>query len=249
MSDHDCKGPLLSSRDDELARAWREVSDEQPPSQLDAAIIAIARKSLPMQESTPNAPPVRARYWHRLLQWQPLVAAATVAGLALILAQRVPRDATDYGQGSSAEKSVTRPERIYVPDGAPRHGAVPAAPTAPASPPMAAAENAQDTAGTADAAELSGENSVALREVVEPEVADRAAVAAAAEVPSSAARQQGLPKASATDTEARAAKIAALHESGDVTAAAGELRALRAADPDAEAYLPHSLRDWARTVE
>ena len=27
------------------------------------------------------------------------------------------------------------------------------------------------------------------------------------------------------------------------------LRAFRAADPDADAFLPESLRDWARTVE
>jgi hypothetical protein len=52
----------------------------------------------------------------------------------------------------------------------------------------------------------------------------------------------------ATPTD-RAAKIAALYESGDVTAAATELRALRALQSDADTYLPDSLQAWARTVK
>jgi hypothetical protein len=42
--------------------------------------------------------------------------------------------------------------------------------------------------------------------------------------------------------------IAKLHAAGDVTAAEQALRAFRAADPDADTFLPESLRDWARTV-
>ncbi|EFK95646.1 hypothetical protein LDC_2342 [sediment metagenome] len=71
----------------------------------------------------------------------------------------------------------------------------------------------------------------------------------AAAAPSTSAREQGLGKAAALDTAAWAERIAALHRSGDITAAADALRAFRAADPDADAYLPDSLREWARTVE
>jgi len=80
MSDHDREGPRPSTRDDELARAWREASDEQPPLHLDAAIIAAARKSVPVQGDQPNAAPVRVQSRNWLLQWQPLAAAAGVVG-------------------------------------------------------------------------------------------------------------------------------------------------------------------------
>jgi cell pole-organizing protein PopZ len=47
----------------------------------------------------------------------------------------------------------------------------------------------------------------------------------------------------------RAARIAALYASGDTAGAEAALREFRAANPDADTYLPASLRDWARTVE
>jgi hypothetical protein len=47
----------------------------------------------------------------------------------------------------------------------------------------------------------------------------------------------------------RAASIAALYASGDMTGAEAALREFRAAIPDADTYLPESLRNWARTVE
>jgi hypothetical protein len=47
----------------------------------------------------------------------------------------------------------------------------------------------------------------------------------------------------------RAARIAALYASGNTTGAEAALREFRAANPGADAYLPESLRDWARTVE
>jgi hypothetical protein len=46
-----------------------------------------------------------------------------------------------------------------------------------------------------------------------------------------------------------AARIAALHSSGDLAGAASVLREFRATDPDADARLPESLHEWARTVE
>jgi hypothetical protein len=45
-----------------------------------------------------------------------------------------------------------------------------------------------------------------------------------------------------------ASRIAALHDAGDIAAATEELRAFRAAYPDAEQYLPESLREWAGSV-
>jgi hypothetical protein len=94
----------------------------------------------------------------------------------------------------------------------------------------------------------SGEASADRREAMEPELAGRAATAAAA-APSSSAREQGLGKAATLDAAAWVTEIAALHASGDATAAAKSLRAFRAAEPGADTYLPESLREWARTVE
>jgi hypothetical protein len=254
MSNHDREGSLPSHLDPDLARAWREASDEQPPSHLDAAIIAAARKSVPDLGEQPNAAPVRVQPRNRLLYWQPMAAAATVASLAFVLVQMLPRDAPDNRQVPRADKTVTRPERVAVPDRAPAQSVVPAPAPAPAAVPVPApapaptaaiAEaTANEAAATADAAVASGEASADRREAMEPELAGRAAAA-----PSSSALEQGFGKAATFDAAAWAAEIAALHASGDVAAAAKSLRAFRTADPVADTYLPDSLREWARTVE
>jgi hypothetical protein len=43
-------------------------------------------------------------------------------------------------------------------------------------------------------------------------------------------------------------RITALHAAGDIAAAEDALRAFRAAVPDADRYLPESLREWAALV-
>jgi len=45
-----------------------------------------------------------------------------------------------------------------------------------------------------------------------------------------------------------ARRVAALHDAGDIAAATAELRAFRAAYPDAEQYLPEAVREWAASV-
>ncbi len=172
MSNHDREGSLPPSRDDDLARAWREASDEQPSSQLDAAIIAAARKAVADGGGQPMAAPARVRPWNWLLQWQPLAAAATVAGLAFVLVQMLPREhdvapsmrrtestpvpapvesqprrssvpaATDSSPLPSADKALARPEQVVVPDRAPVPGQVPESPGVPASPVMTDSQTA-----------------------------------------------------------------------------------------------------------
>jgi hypothetical protein len=62
-----------------------------------------------------------------------------------------------------------------------------------------------------------------------------------------AARAVGAPAApTAADW---AARIEALHATGDRAGAAEALREFRAVDPHADSHLPESLRDWARSVE
>ena len=253
MSNHDREGPRPSHRDPDLARAWHEASDEQPPAHLDAAIIAAARKSVPDRGEPAQTAPVRVPRRNWLLQWQPLAAAATVAGLAFVLIQMLPRDATDNRQAPGADKTVARPGRVVVPDGAPAQGAVPAPPATLAVPAATAEATVSEAVATADTAMAPGETSADRREAMTPELAGRTVPAApaapAAAAPSSSAREKSLGNTASLDAAAWAAKIAALHGSGDFTAAEKSLRAFRAAATDADAYLPDSLRDWARTVQ
>ncbi len=250
MSNHDHEGSRPSKGDAALQRAWRNASDEQPPAHLDAAIVAAARKAVPNRGEQPHAATVRVQPRSWLLQWQPLAAAATVAGLAFVLVQMLPREhdlaPSMQHKQSAPVAAAAPPERVFVPDAASMQGAVPAPPIAPASPAAIAEATANETAATADTAVATGETSADRRQAIESEMAGRTASAAAA-TPS--AREQGLGKAEALDAVAWAAKIAALHQSGDITGAADALRAFRAADPDADTYLPDALREWARMVD
>ncbi len=217
----------------------------------------------------PNAAPVRVRSRTWLRQWQPLAAAATVAGLAFVLVQMLPREhdfessvqrteslpapvesqprsssvpaATDPSPSSSAAKALARPEQVVVPDRAPAPGAVPEPPRVPASP----VTTDDQTAATADMASA-GAAGADRREAISPAMAGRNASAAAV---ASSAREKDLGVAGPLDAAAWTAKIVSLHANGDVTAAADALRAFRTADPGADASLPDSLRDWARSVK
>ena len=280
MSNHDRDGSSPSNRDDDLARAWREASDEQPPSHLDAAIIAAARKAVPNRAEQPNTAPVRVQSRNWLAKWQPLAAAATVAGLAFVLVQMLPREhdlapslqrkepapvpaaampqppspsqssaaheTTDNRQAPSAGGTVGLRERVAVPAQARSKSEALVPPPLPSA--TTAKATASDTAATTDTAAARGETSADRRQAVEPGLAGRAVTGSVA-APSSPARESNLGNAASLDAAAWTAKIVALHASGDVTAAAQALRAFRAADPDADTYLPDSLRDWSRTVE
>jgi hypothetical protein len=255
MSNHDREGSHPSNRDAALEHAWREASDEQPPSHLDAAIIAAARKAVPNRAEQPNTAPVRVQSRNWLAKWQPLAAAATVAGLAFVLVQMLPREhdlapstheTTDNRQTPSAGGTVGLRERVAVP--AQARSKSEALVPAPLPSATTAKATASDTAATTDTAAAPGEASADRRQAVEPGLAGRAVTGSVA-APSSPARESNLGNAASLDAAAWTAKIVALHASGDVTAAAQALRAFRAADPDADTYLPDSLHDWSRTVE
>ena len=108
MSNHERESSRSPDGDAALDRAWQQLSDEQPPSALDAAIIAAAHKSI--QDRDGQAQVVRAsrssRSW--LIRWQPLAAAAGVAGLAFVLVQSLPRD-HDVATSPRMEERATTP--------------------------------------------------------------------------------------------------------------------------------------------
>jgi hypothetical protein len=185
-------------------------------------------------------PPARNR-WR---QWQPLAAAATVAGLAFALVQTLPRDrevAPSIRMEAPAAPAAL--ERAAAP--ADRVDAPPAEP-APDAPherrSLAPASAVPKSPAPMDAA-LSLHNQSAEGAASSPaaEVADDVTPA-----PAAARATQAV---ATPDTDDRVARIEALHASGDLAGAAEALRALREIDPDAVARLPESLRDWARTVD
>jgi hypothetical protein len=265
MSNHDRKGPRSPDKDEvqdgPLKQAWRQASDEQPPSALDAAIIAAARKSVQDRGAGTKAVSSSPRPRNRWMQWQPLAAAATVAGLAFILVQLLPRD-RDVAPSIRMEESVPAQaakevpvqsaEGKEAPDNQGQGATVPApgaaAPTV--SIPQAAAgatakASEMDATSTADGAVAIDAAEAGERQAVVPEMAGRAASAAAP----APALERSLGNAAPPGAADRAAGIAALYASGDVAGAADALRAFRAVDPDADTYLPDSLRGWARTVK
>ena len=108
MSNHEREGSRTPAGDDALDRVWQQVSDEQPPPALDAAIIAAAHKSTRggNEQAQVNRARPPQRSW--LTRWQPLAAAAAVAGLAFVLVQSLPRD-HDVATSPRMEERATTP--------------------------------------------------------------------------------------------------------------------------------------------
>lgn len=271
----------MSSQDsnDALERAWREASTDRPPPNVDAAVIAAARASVAeAREATSYVGQVRPRPMPWLARWQPLLAAAAVAGLALVLVPMLPREhgsaPTMQRQQSTAAPGVESvPERAPVPEegtavtrrASPpsadtalterRERAVPAPPASPArsdSPPGLTPGVVPPAPASSDVpAQASDRETPAPAAGSAPASPTRAAEAPSAERAAAADAVATFGQAAAPSPEAArwAARIEALHAAGELDAAARELRAFRAADPQADAHLPDSLRDWARTVE
>jgi len=124
--DRDLPGP--DGQDAAVARAWRRASDEQPPSRLDDAILAAARGAVQPGDARADAGQHRPRPRSRWLQWQPLLAAASVAGLAFVLLQLRPLDRdvapaprtveqapVTAGESDGREPSVRSPSAVPAP--------------------------------------------------------------------------------------------------------------------------------------
>jgi len=243
-SNRDREHPTPHGEDSAVARAWREASNEQPPSRLDAAIMDAARRSGEPEDPVVAALPVRPPARNRWRQWQPLAAAATVAGLAFALVQTLPRDGEMAPSiRLEAPAAPAALEHAAAPAGrvdAPPAESVPDVPHERRS--LVPGPSVTKSPATVDAA-LSLHNQSAEGAASSPaaEVADDVTPAPAA---ARAAQAVATP-----DTDDRVARIEALHASGDLAGAAEALRALRAIDPDAVARLPESLSEWARTVD
>jgi len=227
MSDE--RRPDAAPADPRVDAAWRKVSRDEPPAVVDATILAAARGAA-RQTPWPRTPPAREAWWRR---WQPMAAAAGVVGLAFVLVQMLPRNEPPQSPASPAPLPL--PESTASQSTAESRAAVPAAPAAPAEPaePVAPAALAAPSAAAPPAAE-------ALQKAVRRELAGNGV---AADMATATTAEAGMQPA-----DAWVRRIADLHATGDDAAAAAELRAFRAAYPDADSRLPEPLRAWAATV-
>jgi hypothetical protein len=231
MSNREREDPREAEQDAALERAWRDGSTEQPSARVDAAILTAAQKAAAERNRIPVAAPARLTPLQRWSRWAPMAAAATVAGLAFVLVQTLPRDPDRAPLPPAAQESAP----VAAPAGAPPPAATPPASAArqELSPPRA-------------------------RDTVDPAAPERrstADVTAAPQVvpgPAAAAARNMAAEAVVDDqalvTDEWVQKIAALHAAGDIAAAEDTLRAFRAAVPDADRYLPESFSEWAASV-
>jgi hypothetical protein len=241
MSTHHDRGQSGPAGDDPaLVNAWRQASDEQPPERLDAEILAAARRSVDAQAPGAPARPIPLRARSRWMKWQPLAAAASVAGLAFVLVQTLPR-----------EREVAPSIRIQLPapESSSERDIAPPTPSDSRERSDAGVARAPAAEAAPDVADRMRPAEMDLRKGVIPgtsgNLASQEAAAPAAKRTDALGLSTMVPP-SATDW---ATRIEALHAAGDLAAAAAALREFRAADPAADSHLPESLRDWARTVE
>jgi hypothetical protein len=221
--------------DPAVDQAWRAAATDEPSAQLDATILAAARAATARARPAPTPPATSHRWTH----WQPLAAAAGVAGLAFAIVQMLPRDAS-VPATPSAEHAVERalPGRG---ESATQQSAAPSPPPAPrdagtehpaaakrASP--AVSPPSQPSAGAA-ARDVAGAMAEADASYEQPH------------------RQLAAPAAATTTPEEWARRIATLYGAGDEGAAADALHAFREAHPDADQYLAESLQPWAASVD
>jgi len=215
----DQRRPDAAPADPRVDAAWRVASREEPPARVDDAILAAAHAAV--RDPAPARPsPARDPWWRR---WQPLAAAAAVTGLAFVLLQSLPRD-----------------EPVLAPSVTP-------APSRPATREMAAPVEAPEPVAKSRQESARREPAVNDVAVQTTDATDAASVAAERPAaPAARATLQGL--AGPQSADAWVARIVDRHAAGDLDAAASDLRAFRAAYPEADSRLPESLREWAATV-
>lgn len=262
-------------RDAAVDAAWSAASTEEPSAQTDEAILAAARAET--RSATSSWPGRRRTPWWS--HWQPLAAAAGVAGLAFLVVQRLPTepDRQHTLQAPTVAPAVpsatARPEAVAVED-VPLPAELPAPQPAeqrlrvegvPERPPAQGRVEITSEPPVAPAPTVRAAPSSAFegppRQVAQPfpaEVEDQAGAVtnnAARESSALVAHEQAAGVAAAkaevdaAGPEASVRRIVALHDAGDLAAASDELRAFRRAYPDADVRLPTSLRTWASTVD
>ena len=242
--------------DGAVDEAWRKAVRDEPPARIDATILSAARVAAAGARPAPQPRAMRP-WWVR---WQPLVAAAGVAGLAFSIVQILPRDperretpAVEAVESSRDEAATTAGASAppatseIIPPPAPVQVQRSARDPAPASVDASATPEADKQSS----AETPGPPSPSASAYSSPPRAAALDERAAGLTAESEAAAEPAPRRpaeeSATPTE-WAHRVAALHASGDREAAADALQVFREVYPDADQYLPAELRPWAASI-
>lgn len=253
--------PDKSEQDPRLATAWRDTSDELPPPPLDSTILAAAHLAVgsgPRDAEKPRAARRDARRWRI-----PLAAAASICVVALGVLLTRPEQRAVSTMSVNAPPSVPAPASAPVMEQAPerRDSAAPATKSAPPPASLAAGEKSAPTAKkrSNDLRELAAAPAAQEAAAPPPAVADKAELFKQSESRASASSSGNLADqdaargaasdAAPVDAAAAIAHIRQLHQQGKLSQAAEELRALRAATPEADQQLPVELRAWAATIK
>jgi len=269
-------GPESPVRDAALDAAWRANSLDEPPAQVDAAILAAAHRAVAAGSRDVRRVAGKAASPDRW--WMPLAAAAMIGAVVIGVSRMAPQD-----QAPTAPFVSDIPAR----DAAPRDNAIPLegkdasarvpelgaatkriaeAPAAGVAAPPARAPSVAFTPSPAERGPTTALGGVAPSEDAASEStrADQPSAPAStfAPAPPSLPRAGASPPltgkiaASSSATDARTpdadawiVRIRKLYDEGKLTEAAKELDALRAAVPDADRRLPPEVRAWARTIE
>jgi hypothetical protein len=235
--------------DTAIDAAWRKASREEPRLHVDAAILAAARTRRP---------------W--FATWQPLAAAAAVAGLAFLLVQLLPRERElEQPIRMESQRPAALPaEQPGVSAKATMQGSTEPAAIAPRVRENEVRKLDQPVPGSAlalpqesvEAGESLSDAAPGPRQLSKESraggelAAGAPAPAAAAERATARAESSSLAAPTAQMPPAQwATLIETLYASGDQPAAAAQLRAFRTEHADADRYLPESLREWASAVE
>jgi hypothetical protein len=120
--------PPSPDRDAVLDAAWHAHSHEEPPSHLDAAILAAAHRavgSAPRDVAATAAEATSPQRW-----WMPLAAAATIGAVALGILQLAPEDFAPTAPASDMAPR-DRPAAVARKDAAKPDATTPATGAAP----------------------------------------------------------------------------------------------------------------------
>ena len=98
----------MNERDPDLHKLYREHSREEPPSALDAAILAAAHRAVASGPRKGGAEATRPQRW-----WMPLAAAAAIGVVAIGIVQQAPKE-TAIDATSVATAPATAPSSAPV---------------------------------------------------------------------------------------------------------------------------------------